>query len=212
MVKEQTIEWFTPEEKPFGISFGQWTVRWWQWALSIPKNINPVTDKSGIYANTNQDERVWFLAGTWGEGEKVKRYCSLPHNKAILIPIINYETNRMEKPNLISYSEMVKDATEDQNDIRVKDFKINNDESVPIRHAESIHNAIFRVKSDPSIFPLYIHPDNYFKLKGGKTDATADGYWVFLKSLPKGKHQLYFHGACSAGTRQTTAEYNIEII
>jgi hypothetical protein len=200
MEKGQFIEWFTPEEKPYGISFGQWTVRWWQWAYSTPININPVADKSGINANINQDGEVWFLAGTFGEGKLVERYCSIPFNKAVLIPVINYEINRIERPDLDSDSEMVKHVTADQDDIINKEIKIN-DRSVPI----------FRVKSDPIIFPLYIHPDNYFKMNGGNTFATADGYWVFLKPIPKGNHQIYFHGSCSLGTRQITAKYHLEI-
>ena len=136
----------------------------------------------------------------FGESKLVERDCSIPFNKAILIPVINYEINRMERPDLDSDSEMVKHVTTDQDDIINKEIKIN-DKSVPI----------FRVKSDPIIFPLYIHPCNYFKIDGGNTLATADGYWVFLKSIPKGNHQIYFHGSCSLGTRQITAKYNIEI-
>jgi hypothetical protein len=198
--KGQFIQSYIPQEKPYGISFGQWTVRWWQWAYSSPTYINPVADKSGINANINQNGPVWFLAGTFGEGKLVERYCSIPFNKAILFPVINYEINRIERPDLDSDYEMVKHVKDDQDDIINKEIKIN-DQNVPI----------FRVKSDPTIFSLYINPDNYFKLKGGNTLATADGYWVFLKSLPKGNHQIYFHGSCSLGTRQITAQYHIEI-
>ena len=199
-MKDQLIDFFTENDKPYGISFGGWTVKWWQWAYSIPTNINPLVDKNGKYANINQEGPVWFLAGTFAEGKFVERTCSVPHNKSILCPIINYEINPIERPDLDSDSKMMKHVIEDQDDIATKEIMVNNNK-IPV----------FRVKSEPSIFELYINPDNYFGRKGGNTISTSDGYWVFLKYLPIGHHEIFFHGTCSLGTRQVTVKYNIEI-
>ena len=55
-------EYFTPDSKPYGLTYGQWTVKWWNWALSIPTEINPVYDYSGKFANVSQkDPNVFFL-------------------------------------------------------------------------------------------------------------------------------------------------------
>ena len=35
---------FSVESEPYDLSYQKWTARWWQWALSIPKNANPLTD------------------------------------------------------------------------------------------------------------------------------------------------------------------------
>ena len=51
-----------------------------------------------------------------------------------------------------------------------------------------------------------------FGIPGGYTNATADGYWVFLKSLPQGEHNLYFHGSCSGGIRNVTTSDSLRII
>ena len=45
------IEFFTPEEKPYGLTYGQWTVKWWQWAHVAPKSVNPLLDDTGKYAS-----------------------------------------------------------------------------------------------------------------------------------------------------------------
>ena len=37
---------FPVDSKPYGLTYGEWTAKWWQWALSIPKDINPAGDTS----------------------------------------------------------------------------------------------------------------------------------------------------------------------
>ena len=40
-------ELFTPESIPFGLTYNEWTARWWQWAYSIPSDVHPAYDDSG---------------------------------------------------------------------------------------------------------------------------------------------------------------------
>src|SRR5437879_12250395 len=90
------VECFTPMSTPYGISYGQWTVKWWQWLLSIGRQVNPALDSTGKFARMNQtDSAVWFLAGTLG-GETVKRSCEIPSGRSILFPLLNYEMNPLE--------------------------------------------------------------------------------------------------------------------
>jgi hypothetical protein len=44
------------------MSYEQWTAKWWQWAFSIPANMNPIGDKTGVDCAINQSGQVWFLA------------------------------------------------------------------------------------------------------------------------------------------------------
>ena len=70
MLDEKTVEQiqsFTSESRPYGLTYGQWTVMWWKWFLSTPKAVNPILDESGKFASVNQpDKYVWFLAGKIG--------------------------------------------------------------------------------------------------------------------------------------------------
>ncbi len=52
--------------KPHGLSYGEWSARWWDWALSIPPTMNPLLDPSGAFCTQGQSGRVWFLAETFG--------------------------------------------------------------------------------------------------------------------------------------------------
>ncbi len=61
---------------------------WWQWALSIPAAINPITDATGEFAAVGQSGPVWYLAGNFG-GTTV-RTVTVPADKALFFPILNY--------------------------------------------------------------------------------------------------------------------------
>src|SRR5687768_11442451 len=70
---------FTPDSSPYGLTFGEWTSKWWQWFVSIPNDANhPLNDAKGC-PSTNQKGPVWFLAGSiTGYAE---RTCIIPQGK-----------------------------------------------------------------------------------------------------------------------------------
>ncbi len=87
-----------PESRPYGYTYGQWTVKWWEWAMSISKDKNPIVDTTGENAAiSNDDPDVFFLAGTLG-GAGIERTCEVSENKSILFPVINYEVNFHDDP------------------------------------------------------------------------------------------------------------------
>jgi hypothetical protein len=198
--KHPTLEYFVPCDKPYGSTYGQWTVRWWEWALSIPITFNPVVDESGQYANINQNGPVWFLAGTIGDENKVAhRKCRVPKSKAILFPVINYVYTY--EPKFNTDSELVGYVTKDMDDIVTKQAIVDGN-TIPI----------CRVLSEPHLFGLKVKEENKLGIPIGVSKAAADGYWVFLKPLAEGEHKIYFHGACSSGIRNATANYQLTII
>jgi hypothetical protein len=176
-------------------------VKWWQWFVAIPAKKNPGTDETGENAGMNQfDPNVWFLAGTFG-GKTVERECLIPKERAILFPVINYEMNTLEKPELKTESQLLKHVRDDQDDIVNLDAMVDG-QKIPT----------YRIRSDPVFFSITAPVDNTVQIpNGGTTHATADGYWVFLKPVPPGEHGIYFSGSCSNGIRNVKANYHITI-
>ena len=71
MVNTDKIQLFSDIDRPYGATYGTWTVKWWQWLLSIPLDMNPLTDQTGRYWNSAQPlSDVWFLAGNFGSQTK----------------------------------------------------------------------------------------------------------------------------------------------
>lgn len=57
------IEVMQADSKPYGLTYEDWTARWWQWAYSIPKDVNHAYDDTGKYCMEGQGGPVWFFAG-----------------------------------------------------------------------------------------------------------------------------------------------------
>jgi hypothetical protein len=199
---DKIVEYFTPDSRPYCLTYGQWTVKWWQWLVSIPTDNSPAADETGIHAAVNQtDPSVWFLAGTFG-GKSVYRKCAIPAGRSVLFPVINYEMNAIERPDLKRDPDLIRHVVEDEDDVLNLQCII-----------DSQTIQVYRVSSDPIIFPITIHENNPFNTSGGTTTrATSDGYWVFLKSLEPGEHDLYFAGSCSSGIRNVRARYGLRVL
>ena len=53
--------------KPFGLTYGEWSAKWWQWGLSIPTKDSPIVDETGTKCAVGQNNsNVWFLSGHGG--------------------------------------------------------------------------------------------------------------------------------------------------
>jgi hypothetical protein len=196
-----TPQLFPPLAKPYGITYGQWTVRWWNWAFLSPSEFNPVVDHNGENAAVNQSGPVWFLAGTFGENRIPERSCKIPFGKAILFPVINYEMNALEDPTLTNEAQLIDHVRTDIDDIITMEAIV-----------DGMKVPVHRIKSDPTVFDLVLGENNCLGIPSATTKSVADGYWVFLEPLSRGMHEINFHGSCSAGKRNSAAVYHLEVI
>lgn len=199
--RDNFVDFFSSHERPFGITFGQWTVSWWKWLLSCPNSINPAIDENGDNSSLNQRGPVWFLAGTFGENMIPYRRCTISHDKCVLFPVINYELNVHEKPEITTDNELLVKVVDDEDDI------VN-----VIVEVDDQRLTASRVQSDPKLFYVDLPEDNCLNIPAIRTKIASDGYWVFLKPLTKGAHKIFFHGSCSGGRRSCTAFYNLTVL
>ena len=174
---------FSSDSKPYSLTYGDWTARWWQWGYSVPKNSNPAYDDTGKNCAQGQKGPVWFLAGTYGH--PVDRVCTIPAGKAILFPILNSECSFAEFPKLKTLSQLHTCAKAIQDHVTTLYAII---DGIPIPNLQE-----YRIQSPPFNFTL---PQN--NILGMPADTTtqaiADGNWVFLKPLSPGIHKLMFKG------------------
>jgi hypothetical protein len=173
---------FTPDSQPYGLTYGEWTAKWWQWAESIPTENNPQLDETGedCAQAQNQTGPVWFLAGT--SGGTVERTCTIPAGKAILIPVLNTVNIRAASE---TDEELLAGAKSAVDSVTILEFSI---DGLPL---QDIWN--YRIQSP--FFDVTLPNDNVFGISEGTYRAVADGYWVFLEPLPPGQHEIRLHGA-----------------
>jgi hypothetical protein len=202
--KESEVQCFDVNDRPYGKTYGQWTATWWRWALSIPESISPLTDETGENAHVNQPEKdVWFLAGTIATKDSTKeihREVTIPSGRAILLPVMNFEANFLEYPHLKTDEDLIEYVLDEENTIVRKDVTINGKPASPKR-----------MISDPRIFTIFINDNNPLHVRGGMTKACADGYYLFLKPLSKGEHDIRFRAACQTGTLNSAAKYRVNV-
>ncbi len=192
------LELYDPDSAPFGITYAEWTARWWKWVLSIPKAENPLVDENGENCANNQSGPVWFLAGTLkGSAE---RSCTIPADKAILIPVINYEASVAEG-----------DGTTDEELAARAKFEIDQITNMQAMFSGANVKELkkYRVQSPP--FNVILPADNVLGLPAQTTKMMSEGYWLFLKPLEPGKYDLHSFGSCLAGRIKIGSSYHLTI-
>lgn len=186
-----TINLYSIGEQPFGNSWKEWTTRWWQWFLTLPKKSNPAFDETGERCTIGQtDPNVWFLAGTIGG--KAERTITILAGKAVLFPVININTSYAENPNLKTDEELTSYAKSQIDDIARKEANIDG--------VDLVISENHRVQSPP--FDFSLPADNIYDVPGGYTRGVGDGYWVFLRPLSPGRHDIRTFGSCMSGRVQ----------
>ena len=192
---------FSRHDKPFGKSWEEWTTRWWRWLLSIPKSDSPALDETGakFYPDKQDKSDVIFLAGNLG-GSSNRKYI-ISADRALLFPIINFTTSYKEEPDLKTEEDLDLRAKSDIDDIVKKNAVIDG------KLVENISD--YRVHAPP--FDISFPPNNILDLDPGLTRSVSDGYWIFLKPLPVGFHEIHTVGACSSGKTRVDCTFHLEI-
>jgi hypothetical protein len=176
------IQVFPPDSRPYNLTYADWSAKWWQWALSIPANINPLLDQTGENCDVNQSGPVWFLAGT--QGGPAERSCIIPEGMAIFFPIINGYGSFVENPLIKTESELraLSKSTFDQ--VRVVEATV---DRVKLENLEN-----HRLQSP--LFNFTYPENNIGGVPPGASQAIAEGYWVMLHPLAAGEHTIHFRG------------------
>jgi hypothetical protein len=194
------------DSKPFGMSYGEWAAKWWQWDYSIPKKDNPPADMTGAKCAVSQQGPVWFLAGT--DGGLAERTCTIPAGKAILFPIINTESSFEGNPQV---------KTDEGLRAMVKDFI---DKTTVLEVTVDGHKLtdLQKYRAQSPKFTLNYPPDNVVGFPPNtSSQAFTDGYWIILEPLAAGKHEISFKGANSQFTSTgitnfaTEARYHLTV-
>jgi hypothetical protein len=191
-------ELFSPEYNPYEVTFEEWTARWWQWLLSIPKTESPLfDDPDGKKCSKNQSGPVWYLPGTLGGS--AERSCTVPSGKAILLPVLNVECSFAEGDGTTEEQLRSNVMTEMDKITRIE-VSIND---------QKIDLAENRIQSLP--FDAFLPKNNVLGVQDGTTRMVSDGYWLFLKPPKRGRYNIHSFGSCLAGTIKIDLTYHLTI-
>jgi hypothetical protein len=171
---------YSREDLVFGLSWEKWAEKWWQWCMQFPTEKSPLLDPDGRYCAIDQPlTSVWFLFGT--SGGNANRYCRISSERAIFFPLVNDLISFAEYSELKTEKELHEYASADLDEASHLYAVV---DGTKLEHLENnrVHTELFDL-------------DLYTESTGlVRTTAASDGYWVFLKTLPSGRHTIAFGG------------------
>ena len=178
-----------PDELVAGVAQTEWSMLWWQWAFSFERVRSPISDRTGEMCTSRQSGDLWYLAGTYGT-RRTERSCKIPFGKTIFFPLINYVTYRGEGSN---------------------------------ESCMSLASRVAAVTNQPSALILEVDGRRFDGLEahrlatpcfslvpGQPADAVANGYYVALRPLSRGRHVLNFGGAFPDMVQAVTYTLDVE--
>jgi hypothetical protein len=178
---------FSKGDKPYGISYEDWMTKWWQWNIQIPKQQHPgVVQSNLIKCPVGESGSVSFLTHSL-QGES-KYSCTVQAGHAIMIPISTGECTSDEAKSSVP-ADMLKCASEGDRylhlDATVDGVRLNVLAS-PVAAA----NGLDQNYTISKVFDMPVPKDNLLDLKPGIWKTVTGGYFVFLKPLPAGDHNV----------------------
>lgn len=193
----QNAKVFPPTAHPYGRSLGEWGGEWWKWMGQYPYAVNPIVD-SGVVTYGDADEQpagnVWYLAGTFGgPGE---RTLTVPQGKALLAPIINWDVWSPEDCWWIGASAEPAGCTGGDLQGFLDAFFTEHVTALSMTlDGESITD-LFDYRATSGAFSLDITADSLWTdfgyTPGVRNPNNSDGYYVMIKPLSAGAHELHF--------------------
>lgn len=189
-----------------GVPYKELVAKWWTWFLGIPDTMHPINNPADVErCSTMQNGSVWFLPEPFahGPGEPPAKYnykCNIPYGKVIMLYISSTECDEASEGSDCDINNI--------NKIRTLNITIDGEKVDTSNIGSSIFTDLFNVT----------YPDDplgAFEAKNGTFPASAQGYFLFIHSLPVGEHNIDFRVVEElkdrTGVSQSDATYDLLI-
>jgi hypothetical protein len=169
---------YSTDSSPEGITYQEWTARFWQWLYSLTVNQHPRENYTPEKCANGQQGPVWFLEAPLSG--KQERTCTVPAGKPILAAVLNGQCDTGDST-LHTDQDIIKCASEG-NEYGVISGTL---DGVNIKNLD-------HYRTNSGFYNITHIADNiYEQPAGGPYRAYTDGFFVFLEPLGPGKHDLH---------------------
>jgi hypothetical protein len=194
-----------PNAAALGLTYGEWSARWVQWAWGGTAADNPVLDTTGANCAAGQSQRVWFLAGTAGGGP-VERTCGVPAGRPLFFPVGNGfcagdgfpDGFAGEQRCATEFASLLSNFSAEVDGVAIKGL------------GASLETSAFRALSPE--FTLELSNDNVFGAPAGEYEpGAADGVYLMLAPLSRGAHTIHFHADFTGSSDVVDVTYHLTV-
>lgn len=170
---------YSKDSKPFGIPYGEWLARYSQWFIQFPAEQHPREHYTPEGCSAAQSGPVWFLTDIL-DG-KQERTCTIPSDKAILLPILNGRCWPDTSSSYPKTDEEITQCAKAGNEYGVISATLDGRE---IKDLKSY-------RTESPFFNITVPENNIYNNVPGVWKAKDEGFFVFLEPLPPGNHTLH---------------------
>jgi hypothetical protein len=212
VVTGYNVDFYSKGESPFGISYGDWVAKYWNWDLSIPLDLK-TNNLLGLNENgcmVHRENSMVMLADS-AAGGIWNQKCTISHNAGILIPIWTGECDQGTKAFETYSFKQLSDCARGFDLGKIKgQVKVDN---IPVAtldvldYKTNIMNNVTEVytKQFNATIPINSH---FTAEQYGTFPAAAHGWFVFLKPLPPGTHTVYYQNSVEPTTLSGAGNVN----
>jgi len=184
-----------PNQPAYGLTYAEWSARWWQWSTAMIMDNHPLADTAGC--SRGQFGPVWFLGGNFTGASGGTRKCTVPAGKALFFPIVNVDCSSLEQAPFYGGTPQERRACARAMGDTAYGL------SVQIDGVSLQFLTKYRATSPNLVFAVAPSP-NVLGVGAGSGELVADGYYLLLEPLASGQHVIHFVG--SFGTPAFTVE------
>jgi|SRR5687768_10691992 len=172
---------------PYGLTYSKHIENFWNWAVGIPADENPISDTTGEkcgVGQSNSNSSVFYL--TFNDGGKSERVCRVSPGMALFIPISQVLISNKDLPEGTP-THLKTSAKADQDGVNSLYLKIGDKE-----YGFDELQSKYRNPVDLFDIPHYADKGIFGVQVGGPTKASADGYYVITEPLQRGNYTIHY--------------------
>ena len=174
---------YPPDAVVEGLTLGEWVARSAQWFVSFPPDVGPFADETGERCGYGQHGPVFFLEAAPPEAAG-PRACVVPAGSPLLVPVLGVGCSTVEPPPFFG---------RDEAELRACASALVDPALVPmvtVDEAAVPDAARYRVQTPP--FRVALQPNNVLGVPPTVATVVFEGYFVLLRPLPPGSHEVRF--------------------
>jgi len=168
------------DESFAGVTRGEWSARWAQWAFSLPPEANPNFDPTGEQCGYGQSGPVFFLPAAFVP-EPYDRTCVVPAGTALYIAVGGASCTTVEPPPYFGRNEEELRACAAAQAYTVPHQITIDGQDVPNLEA---------YRTNSPLFTMTFEEDNFLGVPPGVALSVAEGASLLIAPPPPGEYEI----------------------